>query len=104
MIVTDEMYERFLAIDAIEEALANKEIKIEDIDNVTFDVNSDIVRDIYDVKDVEIIFRCEHQKALRIMKLLFSMKYALKMGKNYYVKRDDFERFFSDFAGKDVAI
>ena len=104
MIVTDEMHERFWATDSIEEALNNKEITIEDIDEMTFDINEDFVRDVYDVKDVEIIFKCEHQKALRIMKLLFSMNYALKMGKSYYVKRDEFERFFTNFQGKEIAI
>ena len=47
---------------------------------------------------------CESDKALRLLKLLFSIDKANKIGKEYYVKKEDLYSFFDDMKGKDVQI
>lgn len=103
MLIEDIHERRFNEIIMYTELLEENKT-IEEIDDIIFDSVDGIELELYGVHDLEIIFQCEHQKALRIMKLLFSLKYAVKIGKTYYVKHADFERFFDDFKGKDIAI
>jgi hypothetical protein len=35
---------------------------------------------------------------------MFGIGYAIKIGRNYYVKCEDFERFFNDYKGREVAL
>lgn len=50
------------------------------------------------------IFSCESDKALRILRLLYSMKEATKIGREYYISKESFDQFVEDMKGKEVAI
>jgi hypothetical protein len=54
--------------------------------------------------DIMEIYRCESNKALRILKLMFQMGYGNKIGKEYYVSREAQEEFIKNMAGKEVFI
>ncbi len=61
-------------------------------------------KEIYNKKDIMALLGCESDKALRLLKLLFSIDKANKIGKEYYVKKEDLYSFFDDMKGKDVQI
>lgn len=58
----------------------------------------------YGKKDIMKIFNCESDKALRILKVIFTMREGNKVGKEYYVKKETFEQFFKDMQGKEIII
>ena len=58
----------------------------------------------YSKKDIMEIFHCESDKALRILKIMFQMKEANKIGKEYYVKKQALDRFMEDMRGKAIYI
>ena len=60
--------------------------------------------DIYDKQDIMKIFKCESDKALRILKILYQMKMANKIGREYYVTKDALNEFLGDMRGKEVYI
>jgi hypothetical protein len=65
------------------------------------------VRDMskyYGKKDIMETLQCGDQKALNFLKLLFQMQYAVKVGKSYLIKAEDFDRFFEDSKGQEIAI
>lgn len=43
-------------------------------------------------------------ESIKFLKLLFQMQYAIKIGKSYMVKAEDFDRFFEDFKGQEISI
>jgi len=59
---------------------------------------------LYGKNEIMELLGCGSQKALNFLKLLFQMQYAIKIGKSYIVKADDFDRFFEDFKGKEISI
>lgn len=63
-----------------------------------------IPKKVYDKNDIMELLQCGNQKALNFLKLLFQMKYAIKVGKSYLIKVEDFDRFFEDFKGKEIMI
>ena len=63
--------------------------------------NKDII-DIYDKKDIMKIFKCESDKALKILKIMYQMHEANKIGKEYYVDKNSLLRFLDDMKGKEV--
>lgn len=60
--------------------------------------------DIYNKKDIMNIFKCESDKALKILKILFQMNEATKIGKEYYVEKQALLNFLSDMKGKEIII
>lgn len=74
-------------------------------ENVDFDLdNEPVAKNIYDKQDIMLLLRCKSDKALRFLKLCYGMKYATKVGNQYYIRHEEFQRFFDDFRGKEVAI
>ena len=59
---------------------------------------------LYGKNEIMELLQCGNQKALNFLKLLFQMKYAIKVGKSYLVKSEDFDRFFDDFKGQEIVI
>lgn len=58
----------------------------------------------YSKSDIMDVFKCESNKALKILRLLFQMNYGIKIGKEYYVQPSRLEDFMQNFAGKEVFI
>lgn len=54
--------------------------------------------------DIMNIYKCESNKALRILKLMFQMGYGNKIGKEYYISQQAQEEFIKNMAGKDVFV
>lgn len=71
-------------------------------------VNSDSFKkdtiDIYGKNDIMKIFKCESDKALKILKIMFQMNEANKIGREYYVDKDTLLRFLNDMKGKEINI
>ena len=59
---------------------------------------------LYNKEDIMNIFSCESDKTLRILRLLYSMKEATKIGREYYISKESFDQFVEDMKGKEVAI
>lgn len=78
-----------------------KEEVIYIIDN--FDVNKKEVR-IYNKQDIMDFFKCESDKALRILKVMYQMKMANKIGKEYYVTQETLMKFLEQYMGEEIII
>ena len=63
-----------------------------------------IIHGIYNKEDIKAMYKCENDKALRILKILFHMGYANKIGKEYYISAKRFDDFMSDTTGVCVHI
>lgn len=63
--------------------------------------NKEII-DIYNKQDIMKIFKCESDKALKILKIMYQMHEANKIGKEYYVDKDSLLNFLSDMKGKEI--
>lgn len=99
ILVDDKLLERFSRIDEI---IANIEEGLDE--DTSSEFVDDISLELFDKQSIMVLLKCESDKALRFLKLMYQMKYAVKIGNQYYVKKDDFERFFDDFKGRAVAI
>lgn len=60
--------------------------------------------DILNKSDIMALYKCESNKALRILKLMFQMGYGNKIGKEYYISKESQAEFIKDMAGKEVFI
>lgn len=60
--------------------------------------------EIYGKEDIMKMFKCESDKALRILKTLYQMREANKIGREYYVQSDVLVQFLEDFKGKEIYI
>jgi len=54
--------------------------------------------------DIMVLFHCENDKALKILKIMYQMGYGNKIGKEYYVSKSSQEDFVNDMKGKEVSI
>lgn len=54
--------------------------------------------------DIMSIYKCESNKALKILKLMFQMGYGNKIGKEYYISLESQSDFLTDMKGKEVFI
>ena len=59
---------------------------------------------LYGKKDIMGLYKCESNKALRILKLLFQMGFGIKIGKEYYVSQVRHDDFINSFSGKEVFV
>ena len=50
------------------------------------------------------IFTCESDKALRILKLMYANNFGCKVGKEYYITKNEFKKFMEAYKGKDLKI
>lgn len=50
------------------------------------------------------IYKCENNKALRVLKIMYQMGYGNKIGKEYYISLDAHNSFLVNIQGKDVFI
>ena len=50
------------------------------------------------------LFKCESDKALRILKLMYSMQEANKIGREYYVTQESLLNFLRDMQGREITI
>lgn len=60
--------------------------------------------DIYGKQDIMKIFKCESDKALKILKIMFQMKEANKIGKEYYVDKYTLIEFLDRYKGEEILI
>ena len=60
--------------------------------------------DVYGKQDIMKIFKCESDKALKILKIMFQMKEANKIGKEYYVDKDTLLNFLDRYKGEEIVI
>ena len=54
--------------------------------------------------DIMSIYKCESNKALKILKIMFQMGYGNKIGKEYYISLESQSDFLADMKGKEVFI
>lgn len=59
---------------------------------------------IYNKRDIMDFFKCESDKALRILKVMYQMKMANKIGKEYYVTQDTLIEFLNQYRGEEIII
>lgn len=59
---------------------------------------------ILNKNDIMNIYKCESNKALRILKLMFQMGYGNKIGKEYYISLESQTDFLNAMKGKEVFI
>lgn len=59
---------------------------------------------IYNKQDIMDFFKCESDKALRILKVMYQMKMANKIGKEYYVTQDTLIEFLNQYRGEEIII
>lgn len=50
------------------------------------------------------LFKCESDKALKILKFLYSMSEANKIGREYYVTHESLMNFLKDMQGREILI
>ena len=60
--------------------------------------------EIYGKQDIMKMFKCESDKALRLLKVMFQMHEANKIGKEYYVDKESLIRFLYDYKGREIFI
>jgi len=59
---------------------------------------------IYNKEDIMKLFKCESDKALKILKFLYSMSEANKIGREYYVTHESLMNFLKDMQGREILI
>ena len=59
---------------------------------------------VYGKQDIMKMFNCESRKALKILKTMYEMKMATKIGKYYYVNQEQLTQFMEEFKGQEVLI
>lgn len=101
LLIDEALFERFDNLVEIEEMYEEGE----DIDfNACYEFSGGAYKEIYGKSDIKLLLSCEDDKALRFLKVLYQMKYAIKIGKEFYVKKSDFDDFFANNLGKSIAI
>lgn len=59
---------------------------------------------LYNKEDIMNMFKCESDKALKILRLAFQMKYSFKLGKEFYITQEDFNKFLDDIKGRNTIL
>ena len=60
--------------------------------------------DIYNKEDIMKMFKCESDKALRFLKLMLQLGEAIKIGREYYIYKDNLIKVLHEFEGKELII
>lgn len=109
------------AVEVVDEELEKKKLTRRDIAKLfprsLFELNDDDKesltasekeelsnKKLYGKNEIMELLQCGNQKALNFLKLLYQMKYAIKVGKSYLIKAEDFDRFYEDFKGHGIKI
>lgn len=95
----EESYDKMSKDDLIERCQKQNSFLKDLIENLK--LNSLAMLDKRDIMD---IYHCESNKALKILKVMFFMGFATKVGKEYYVSRKSHDSFVEAMAGKEVFI
>ena len=79
---------------------------MEDVKNVkeNLENNKKNLVDVYNKHDIMVMFKCESDKALKILKIMYQMKMANKIRKEYYVERESLIQFLAVFKGQEILI
>ena len=59
---------------------------------------------LYRKADIMRVFKCKSDKALRILRLAFSMRLASKAGNEYYMTQKDYKEFIKHIKGRKVEL
>ena len=106
LVKVDEMKDRFSGSD-IAQMISFDLLNLdeEDRDLLPDKSGGDLAdKKLYGKNEIMELLQCGNQKALNFLKLLFQMQYAIKVGKSYLIKAEDFDRFFEDFKGQEIVI
>lgn len=82
----------------------------EDLDKKDLVINSLLERmtnkelELLDKAAIMQIFGCESDKALKILKLMYANQFGCKVGKEYYITKNEFKKFMESYKGKDLKI
>ena len=98
--VDEFLHERYKNLVMIEELMEEDDYD----ESKSYEFGDQICKSIYNKDDIKVLLKCEDDKALRFLKVLFQMKYSIKIGKEYYVKKEDFDDFFTHHLGQSIAI
>ena len=55
-------------------------------------------------EDIKKIFKCESDKSLKILKFMYTNNFGMKVGKEYYISKDNFKKFLEVYRGKDLKL
>lgn len=80
----NKLEEKDIIINSLLERMSNKELEL------------------LDKEAIMQIFKCESDKALKILKMMYANEFGCKMGKEYYITRNEFKKFMNSYKGKDV--
>ena len=64
----------------------------------------DIKNELLGKDDIIKIFKCENEKALKILRVAFDMQYATRIGKEYYIEKTKLDEFMNDVRGRKVVL
>lgn len=82
----------------------------EDLDKKDLVINSLLERmtnkelELLDKAAIMQIFGCESDKALKILKMMYANQFGCKVGKEYYITKNEFKKFMESYKGKDLKI
>lgn len=83
-ILDKKLEEKDIVINSLLERMSNKELEL------------------LDKESIMQIFKCESDKALKILKMMYANEFGCKMGKEYYITKNEFKKFMNSYKGKDV--
>lgn len=58
--------------------------------------------EVYTVTELQEVLSCEHDKALKVMSLMFRYRYSMKLGKSYITTRENLFKFLDDNMGSKI--
>lgn len=89
------LYDRMTKEELIEQCF-NKDTAIEELKHNQLE--------IINKSDIMSLYKCESNKALKILKVMFQMGYGNRIGKEYYITYEAYQNFMKKMAGKEVYI
>lgn len=60
--------------------------------------------ELLDKEAIMQIFNCQSDKSLKILKLMYANSFGCKIGKEYYITRNEFIKFMNSYKGKPLVI
>lgn len=85
-ILDKKLSEKEMIINSLLERMTNKELEL---------LNKEAIMQI---------FGCESDKALKILKMMYANSFGCKVGKEYYITKNEFKKFMESYKGKDLKI
>ena len=84
--------------------LANKELESKDKIIEQMNETIDILKWRVEVQDIMEIFNKESDFALRFLRVAKSIGFGIQVGKEYYIKREEFEKMLNTYQGLKLEI